>query len=180
MRLSPHHYLCLNCGRGVAAFWAGARVSGGPQSKPCRFSFTLAQTRTTRAKRAEVRASLFRTPYRRWTATTRRPVKCRRGHRGVPTPRARAEDHDIEDGSRARLRATEPVARCRLRWPSQAAVGCSSAVRSIATEAGQVSAQAHTAGCLLHDCEQRHDRVHLGGHSRERDWRHSSSFGLHR
>ena len=53
--------LCPNCGQHVAAFGVEcARLR--PHSKPCRFSFTLGQTRTIRAIRVEVRASLSRRP----------------------------------------------------------------------------------------------------------------------
>jgi hypothetical protein len=76
-----------------------------PQSTPCRLRFTLSQTRTISAKRAEVHQNLSRRPSPHGTATRRWPVKCRRGHHGVQTRRARAADHGIEDERHARLRA---------------------------------------------------------------------------
>ena len=107
-----------------------ARVQGPmrptvpPQSTPCRFRFTLSQTRTISAKRAEVHQNLSRRPSPHGTATRRWPVKCRRGHHGVQTRGARAADHGIEDERHARLRALSrsvgtadgvPVTgRCRL------------------------------------------------------------------
>jgi len=66
-----------------------------PQSTPCRWRFTLSQTRTISAKRAEVHQNLSRTPSPHGTATRRWPVKCRRGHHGVQTRGARAADHGI-------------------------------------------------------------------------------------
>ena len=68
-----------------------ARVQGPmrptvrPQSTPCRFRFTLSQTRIISAKRAEVHQNLSRRPSPHGTATRRWPVKCRRGHHGVQT-----------------------------------------------------------------------------------------------
>ena len=88
-----------------------ARVQGPmrptvpPQSTPCRFRFTLSQTRTISAKVAEVHQNLSRRPSPDGTATRRWPVKCRRGHHGVQTRGARAADHGIEDERHARLRA---------------------------------------------------------------------------
>ena len=76
-----------------------------PQSTPCRFRFTLSQTRTISAKRAEVHQNLSRRPSPHGTATRRWPVKCRRGHHGVQTRGARAAYHGIEDERHARLRA---------------------------------------------------------------------------
>ena len=76
-----------------------------PQSTPCRFRFTLSQTRTISAKRAEVHQNLSRRPSPHGTATRRWPGKCRRGHHGVQTRGARAADHGIEDERHARLRA---------------------------------------------------------------------------
>ena len=76
-----------------------------PQSTPCRWRFTLSQTRTSSAKRAEVHQNLSRRPSPRGTATRRWPVKCRRGHHGVQTRGARAAYHGIEDERHARLRA---------------------------------------------------------------------------
>ena len=78
-----------------------ARVQGPmrptvrPQSTPCRLRFTLSQTRTISAKRAEVHQNLSRRPSPHGTATRRWPVKCRRGHHGVQTRGARAADHGI-------------------------------------------------------------------------------------
>ncbi len=113
---------------------------GPPQSTPCRFRFTLSQTRTISATVAEVHQNLSRRPSPDGTATRRWPVKCRRGHHGVQTRGARAADHGIEDERHARLRALSrsvgtadgvpPVAgRCRLpvncavsraaSWPGQ-------------------------------------------------------------
>ena len=95
-----------------------------PQSTPCRFRFTLGQTRTIFAKRAEVHQNLSRRPSPDGTATRRWPVKCRRGHHGVQTRGAGAADHGIEDERHARHRALSrsvgtadgvPVTgRCRL------------------------------------------------------------------
>jgi hypothetical protein len=88
-----------------------ARVQGPmpptvrPQSTPCRLRFTLSQTRTISAKRAEVHQNLSRRPSPRGTATRRWPVKCRGGHHGVQIRGARAADHGIEDERHARLRA---------------------------------------------------------------------------
>ena len=88
-----------------------ARVQGPmrptvrPQSTPCRFRFTLSQTRTISAKPAEVHQNLSRRPSPCGTATRRWPVKCRRGHHGVQTRGARAADHGIEGERHARLRA---------------------------------------------------------------------------
>ena len=123
-----------------------ARVQGPmrptvpPQSTPCRFRFTLSQTRTISATAAEVHQNLSRRPSPDGTATRRWPVKCRRGPHGVQTRGARAADHGIEDERHARLRALSrsvgtadgvpPVAgRCRLpvncavsrgaSWPGQ-------------------------------------------------------------
>ena len=113
---------------------------GPPQSTPCRFRFTLSQTRTISATVAEVHQNLSRRPSPDGTATRRWPVKCRRGPHGVQTRGARAADHGIEDERHARLRALSrsvgtadgvpPVAgRCRLpvnctvsrgaSWPGQ-------------------------------------------------------------
>ena len=78
---------------------------GPRQSTPCRFRFTLSQTRTISAKRAEVHQNLSRRPSPHGTATRRWPVKCRRGHHGVQTRGARAAYHGIEDERRARQRA---------------------------------------------------------------------------
>ena len=78
-----------------------ARVQGPmrptvrPQSTPCRLRFTLSQTQTISAKHAEVHQNLSRRPSPRGMATRRWPVKCRRGHHGVQTRGARAEDHGI-------------------------------------------------------------------------------------
>ncbi len=74
------------------------RPTVSPQSTPWRFRFTLSQTRTISAKRAEVHQNLSRRPSPHGTATKRRPVKCRHGHHGVQTRRAGAADHGIEDG----------------------------------------------------------------------------------
>jgi hypothetical protein len=91
-----------NCGQDAATFETGPRVSRGPmrptvrpQSTPCRLRFTLSQTRTVSAKRAEVHQNLSRRPSPRGTATRRWPVKCRRGHHGVQTRGVRAADHGI-------------------------------------------------------------------------------------
>ena len=88
-----------------------ARVQGPmrptvpPQSTPCRFRFTLSQTRTISATVAEVHQNLSRRPSPDGTATRRWPVKCRRGPHGVQTRGARAADHGNEDERHARLRA---------------------------------------------------------------------------
>jgi hypothetical protein len=76
-----------------------------PQSTPCRLRFTLSQTRTISAKRAEVHQNLSRRPSPRGTATRRWPVRCRRGRHGVQTRGVRAANHGIEDERHARLRA---------------------------------------------------------------------------
>jgi hypothetical protein len=76
-----------------------------PQSTPCRLRFTLSQTRTISAKRAEVHQNLSRRPSPRGTATRRWSVRCRRGHHGVQTRGVRAADHGIEDERHACLRA---------------------------------------------------------------------------
>jgi hypothetical protein len=76
-----------------------------PQSTPWRFRFTLSQTRTISARRAEVHQNLSRRPLPHGTATRRWPVKCRRGHHGVQTRGVGAADHGIEDERHARLRA---------------------------------------------------------------------------
>src|SRR6476469_91578 len=95
-----------------------------PQSTPCRLRFTLSQTRTISAKRAEVHPNLSRRPSPGGTAPSRWPVTCRRGHHGVQTRGARAADHGIRNERHARLRALSrsvgtadgvPVTdRCRL------------------------------------------------------------------
>ncbi len=127
MGLPPVSKLWPRCGhvRDRSARVPGPmRPTVPPQSTPCRFRFTLSQTRTISAKRAEVHQNLSRRPSPHGTATRRWPVKCRRGHHGVQTRGARAADHGIEDERHARLRALSrsvgtadgvPVTgRCRL------------------------------------------------------------------
>ena len=59
----------------------------------------------------------------------------------MQTRRAGAEDHGIDDERHARLQATEPFRRCRLRWcRSRAGVGCSSVVLSVG---GELARRAH-------------------------------------
>src|SRR6478609_7776976 len=88
-----------------------ARVQGPmrptvtPQSTPCRFSFTLSQTRTISAKRAEVHQNLSRRPSPHGTATRRWPVKCRRGHTVCRPVVSEPQTTAFEDERRARLRA---------------------------------------------------------------------------
>jgi hypothetical protein len=118
-----------NCGQGAATFETGPRVQGPmrptvpPQSTPCRFRFTLSQTRTISAKRAEAIRTYLADHHPMGRQRDEWPVKCRRGHHGVQTRGARAADHGIEDERHPRLRATEPVGtadgvpvtgRCRL------------------------------------------------------------------
>ncbi len=101
-----------NCGQDAATVETGPRRVPGPmppmvrpQSTPCRLRFTLSQTRTISAKRAEVHPNLSRRPSPRGTAPSRWPVTCRRGHHGVQTRGARAADHGIRKERHARLRA---------------------------------------------------------------------------
>jgi hypothetical protein len=122
MGLPPVSKLWPRCGhvRDRSARVPGPmRPTVRPQSTPCRLRFTLSQTRSISAKRAEVHQNLSRRPSPRGTATRRWPVKCRRGHRGVQTRGARAADHGIRSERRARLRA---LSRCRL--PVSCAVSC--------------------------------------------------------
>ena len=65
-------------------------------------------------------------------------MKCRRGHHGVQTRRARAADHGIEDERHARLRAlSQSVGTDDGGARSRAGVGCLSIVLSVAAWAGQ-------------------------------------------
>jgi hypothetical protein len=93
-----------------------------PQSTPCRFRFTLSQTRTISAKRAGVHQNLSHRPSPHGTATRRWPVTCRRGHHGVQTRGARAADHGIKDERHARLRALSAVGRHRRRGAGHGSV----------------------------------------------------------
>jgi hypothetical protein len=109
-----------------------------PQSTPCRFRFTLSQTQTISAKRAEVHQNLYRRRSPHGTATRRWPVKCRRGHHGVQTRGARAADHGIEDERHARLRAlSRSVGTADGAARSRIGVGCLSIVLSVAARAGR-------------------------------------------
>ncbi len=132
-----------------------ARVQGPmrptvrPQSTPCRFRFTLSQTRTISAKRAEVHQNLSRRPSPHGTATRRWPVKCRRGHHGVQTRGARAADHGIEDERHARLRALSRSVGTADGVPGHGSVSvaCQLCCQS-RREPARSAHQPHTAGCL--------------------------------
>ena len=122
---------------------------GPPQSTPCRFRFTLSQTRTISATVAEVHQNLSRRPSPDGTATRRWPVKCRRGHHGVQTRGVRAADHGIKDERHARLRALSRsvgtadggrvTGRCRLPVNCAVSLGASWPAQRTGP---------HTAGCL--------------------------------
>jgi hypothetical protein len=116
MGLAPVSQLWPRCGpiRDRSAPVQGPmRPTVGPQSTPCRLSFTLSPTRIISAKRAEVHQNLSRRPSPRGTATRRWPVKCRRGHHGVQTRGARAADHGIRRWATRASAGTEPVGRYR-------------------------------------------------------------------
>ena len=132
-----------------------ARVQGPmrptvpPQSTPCRFRFTLSQTRTISAKRAEVHQNLSRRPSPHGTATRRWPGTCRRGHHGVQTRGARAADHGIEDERHARLRVLSRSVGTAAGVPGRGSVSvvcqlCCQSRRGLARSAHQ----SHTVGCL--------------------------------
>ncbi len=144
-----------------------ARVQGPmrptvpPQSTPCRFRFTLSQTRTISAKRAEVHQNLSRRPSPHRTATRRWPVKCRRGHHGVQTRGARAADHGIEDERHARVRALSRSVGTADGVPGHGSVSvvcqlCCQSRRVVARSAHQ----AHTAGCLQTSQPDHGERPH--------------------
>jgi len=120
-----------------------------PQWTPCRFRFTLSQTRIISAKRAEVHQNLSRRPSPRGTATRRWPVKCRRGHHSVQTRDARAADHGIRRRATRASAGTEPVGRdltgCPVTDRCRLLVNC--AVSRGAGWPGSAH-QPHTAGCL--------------------------------
>ena len=111
-----------------------------PQSTPCRLRFTLSQTRTISAKRAEVHQNLSRRPSPRGTATRRWPVTCRRAHHGVQTRGARAADHGIEDERHASAALSRSVGTADGVPGSRVGVGCLSIVLSVAARADPVSA----------------------------------------
>ena len=158
-----------------------ARVQGPmrptvpPQSTPCRFRFTLSQTRTISAKRAGVHQNLSRRPSPHRTATKRWPVTCRRGHHGVQTRGVGAADLGIEDERHARLRA--------LSWSVGTANGvpvpghgsvsvvcqlCCQSRRELARSAHQP----HTAGCLqLHSQTTGATTMQTDGHKPGREER---------
>jgi hypothetical protein len=142
---------------------------GPPQSTPCRFRFTLSQTRTVSAKRAEVHQNLSRRPSPDGTATRRWPVKCRRGHHGVQTRGvARAADHGIEDQRRARLRALSRSVGTADGVPGHGSVSvacqlCCQSRRELARSAHQP----HTAGCL-----QLHSQTTGSDHHADRRTQH--------
>ena len=151
-----------------------ARVQGPmrpmvpPQSTPCRFRFTLSQTRTISAKRAGVHQNLSRRRSPHGSATRRRPVKCRRGHHGVQTRGARAADHDIEDERHARLRALSRSVGTADGVPGHGSVSvacqlCGQSWRELARSAHQP----HTAGCL-----QPHSQTTGSDHHAERRTQH--------
>ena len=120
-----------------------------PQSTPCRFRFTLSQTQTISAKRAEVHQNLSRRPSPHGTATRRWLVKCRRGHHGVQTRGARAADHGIEDERHARLRALSRSVDTADGVPRHGpvSVACQLCCQSRRGWPGSAH-QPHTAGCL--------------------------------
>jgi hypothetical protein len=119
------------------------------QSTPCRFRFTLGQTPTISAKRAEVHQNLSRRPSAHGTATRRWSVKCRRGHHGVQTRGARAADHGIEDERHARLRALSRSVGAAEGVPGHGSVSvaCQLSCQS-RRELARSAHQPHTAGCL--------------------------------
>ena len=152
MGLPPVSNLWPRCGQ---VRDRSARVQGPmrptvpPQSTPCRFRFTLSQTRTISAQRAEVHQNLSRRPSPDGTATRRWPVKCRRGHHGVQTRGARAADHGIEDERHARLRALSRSVGTAHGGAGHGSVSvacqlCCQSRRELASSAHQP----HTAGCL--------------------------------
>jgi len=151
-----------------------ARVQGPmrptvrPQSTPCRFRFTLSQTRTISAKPAEVHQNLSRRPSPCGTATRRWPVKCRRGHHGVQTRGARAADHGIEDERHARLRALSRSVGTADGVPGHGSVSvacqlCCQSRRELARSAHQP----HTARCL-----QLHSQTTGSDHHADRRTQH--------
>jgi hypothetical protein len=124
--------------RPVARVQGPMRPTVRPQSTPCRFRFTLSQTRTISATRAEVHRNLSRRPSPHGTATRRWPVKCRRGHRDVQTRGARAADHGIRSERRARLRALSRSVGTADGVPSHGSASvvcqlCCQSVRGLAT-----------------------------------------------
>jgi hypothetical protein len=153
----------------------GARVQGPvrptawPQSTTCRLRFTLSQTRTISAKRVEVHQNSSPRPSPRGTATRRWPVKCRRGHHGVPTRGARAADHGIEDERHARRRALSQAVGPAAEAPrSRVGVGCLSIVRSVATRAGQGQRTSRTLpGVCNFDCQTTRSDHHADERTQE-------------
>jgi hypothetical protein len=138
-----------------------------PQSTPCRFRFTLRQTRTISAKRAEVHQNLSRRPSPHETATSTWPVTCRRGQHGVQTRGARAAEPQTTASKierHARLRALSRSVGAADGVPGHGSVSvvcqlCCQARRELARSAHQP----HTARCLqLHSqtagCDHHADR----------------------